>query len=74
MSQVELLYRLQQTEDDIRGDKKRLAEVIRLQSESVELIKARKRIESTQAGLSQHRVIQKDLSLQLDGLSYKGKR
>ncbi len=74
MSQVELLYRLQQTEDEIREDKKRLAEVIRLQSESVELLEARKTVTSTESEVSRLRVIQKDLSLEFDGLSDKAKR
>jgi predicted nucleic acid-binding Zn-ribbon protein len=74
MSQVDLLYRLQQTEDEIRKDKKRLTEVIRLQSESVELIMARTKAEDTESSIAGLRAIQKDLSLELDGLSDKVKR
>ena len=74
MSQVDLLYRLQQTENEVREDKKRLAEVIRLQSDNVELVKARKRIESKESDLSGLRVRQTDLNLELDGLSTKAKR
>ena len=74
MSQVDLLYRLQQTEDEIRVDKKRLTDVIRLQSESVELIKARKDVESTASELTRLRVIQNDKSLEVDGLHDKAKR
>jgi predicted nucleic acid-binding Zn-ribbon protein len=74
MSQVDLLYRLQQTEDEIRKDKKRLTEVIRLQSESVELIKARKKAADTESLIGGLRAIQKDLNLELDGLTDKAKR
>ena len=74
MSQVDLLYRLQQTEDEIREDKKRLTEVIRLQSESVELIKARTKAAETESSIAGLRAIQKDLSLQLDGVNDKAKR
>lgn len=74
MSQVDLLYRLQQTEDEIREDKKRLTEVIRLQSESVELIKARTKAAETESSIAGLRAIQKDLSLQLDGVNDKAER
>ncbi|MGB3714352.1 MAG: hypothetical protein WA996_07980 [Candidatus Promineifilaceae bacterium] len=74
MSQVDLLYRLQQTENEVREDKKRLAEVIRLQSENPELAKARKRVGSTESDLSRLRVRQTDLNLELVGLSSKAKR
>jgi predicted nucleic acid-binding Zn-ribbon protein len=74
MSQVDLLYRLQQAENEIREDKKRLAEVIRLQSESVELTRARQRAAAAETELHRRRVIQKDLNLELDGLSDKAKR
>ncbi len=74
MSQVDLLYRLQQTENEVREDRKRLAEVIRLQSENVELAKARKRVDSTGSDLSRLRVRQTDLNLELEGLSSKAKR
>jgi predicted nucleic acid-binding Zn-ribbon protein len=74
MSQVGLLYRFQQTENEVREDKKRLAEVIRLQSENAELIKARKQVDSAESELSHLRVRQTDLSLELDSLSTKAKR
>ena len=74
MSQVDLLYRLQQTENEVREDKKRLAEVIRLQSENVELVKARKSIDAKKSDLSRLRVRQTDLNLELEGLSSKAKR
>ena len=74
MSQVDLLYRLQQAEDGIREDKKRLAEVIRLQSESAGLIKARQRAEISQEELTRLRVVQTDLGLELDGLTEKSRR
>ena len=74
MSQVDLLFRLQQIEDANKDDKKRLAEVIRLQSESIGLVKGRKAVESAEAELSQLRVIQKDKNLELDGLCDKAKK
>ena len=66
MSQVDLLYRLQQTENEVREDKKRLAEVIRLQSESVELLKARQDAAASEVEVHRRRALQKDLSLELD--------
>jgi predicted nucleic acid-binding Zn-ribbon protein len=74
MSQVDLLYRLQQAENEIGEDRERLAEVIRLQSESVELIRARNRAASAEAELHGLRARQNDLNLELDGLSDKAKR
>ena len=74
MSQVDLLYRLQRTEDEIREDKKRLAEVIRLQSESAALIKARAKAEVTESELGKLRAKQNGLTLDLEDLSSKAKR
>ncbi|MFN2187902.1 MAG: zinc ribbon domain-containing protein [Candidatus Promineifilaceae bacterium] len=74
MSQVDLLYRLQQIEDENKADKKRLAEVIRLQSESIELIKARKAVETAETEVSRLRAIQKEMNLELDDLCDKAKR
>ena len=74
MSQVDLLYRLQQIEDENRDDRKRLAEVIRLQSESVELVKARNAHELADEEVSRLQVIQKDRNLELDGLCDKAKK
>jgi predicted nucleic acid-binding Zn-ribbon protein len=74
MSQVDVLYRIQQTEDEIREDKKRLAKVIRMQSESVQLINARNLVTSTKSEVTRLRVKQMDLSLENDGLCDKAKR
>lgn len=74
MSQVDLLYRLQQAENEIKADKKRLAEVIRLQSESGELLKARQDAAASEVEVHRRRALQKDLSLEFDGLSEKAKR
>jgi len=74
MSQVDLVYRLQQIDDEIRTGKKRLGEVIRLQTESKGLGKARERVAAVDERLLTWRVTQKDLSLELDGLNDKVKR
>jgi predicted nucleic acid-binding Zn-ribbon protein len=74
MSQLDLLYRLQQAESEIREDKKRLTDAIRHQSESVELVKARRRAESTESTLDKLRAVQKELTLNLETLNAKAKR
>ncbi|MGD2049819.1 MAG: C4-type zinc ribbon domain-containing protein [Chloroflexota bacterium] len=74
MSQVELLFRLQHTDDEIRAAKNRLSEVIRLQTESQELLAARKRAEMAAYELNQRRAQQTDLNLELSSLENKSKR
>jgi predicted nucleic acid-binding Zn-ribbon protein len=74
MSQIDLLYRLQQIEDEVRNDEKRLTVVIRLQSESTELITARRRVAAIGETLHGRRAKQKDLSLELDSLITKAQR
>ena len=48
MSQVDLLFRLQQIDDEIREGKKRLSQVILLQKEDDQLIDARQRKKTAQ--------------------------
>lgn len=74
MSQIDLLYRLQQTENSIKEGKKRLAEAIRLQSESAELIKARKEAAEAEATLRSLTAQRNDINLALEGISSKAKR
>jgi predicted nucleic acid-binding Zn-ribbon protein len=74
MSQVELLFRLQHTDDEIRAAKDRLSEVIRLQSENQDLLAARKRSKVTANELNQRRAQQTDLNLELNSLEDKANR
>ncbi len=74
MSQVDLLYQLQQTDDAIREGKKRLAEVVRLQTESKELIEAQGRARAAETELQKWRTRHNDLNLELSSLNGKAKR
>ncbi|MFN2223478.1 MAG: C4-type zinc ribbon domain-containing protein [Chloroflexota bacterium] len=74
MSQVDLLYRLQQIDDEIRAGKKRLSQVIRSQRETEELLVARKLAESAAAELHEHRATQTSLNLELKSLNSKAQR
>lgn len=74
MSQVGLLYRLQQMDDEIRADKNRLGEVIRSQQETKELLLARQRVETAAAELQGYRASQTDLNLELSSLNSKAQR
>lgn len=74
MSQVDLLYRLQQIDDEINQKKHRLGEVLRLQQGNNAIKEARERAETAAAELQQWRTQQKDLNLELKGLTDKTKR
>lgn len=74
MSQVALLFRLQQIDDETKAAKSRLNDVIRLQTEDKELLAARKRAEKTAHELNQRRARQTDLNLELSSLDGKAKR
>ncbi len=74
MSQVALLYRLQQFDDEIRAGKKRLSDVVRLQAESNELLAARNRSETTAVELHQLHAHQTDINLELNSLVEKSNR
>lgn len=73
MSQIDHLYRLQQTDDEIRQDKERLSAVLGLQAESTELINARERIEVAASELQKRRTEYNALNLELRTLSTKSK-
>jgi hypothetical protein len=74
MSQVDLLYRLQQIDDEIAQKKQRFGEVLRLQKESKGLTDARERSKTAAAESQRLRTQQLDLNLELKGLTDKAKR
>jgi predicted nucleic acid-binding Zn-ribbon protein len=71
MAQVQLLYRLQQIDSEIREKKQRLGEVIRAQKESEALLAARRRAETAAADLQAKRLRHNKLSAELVGLNNK---
>lgn len=74
MSQVDLLYRLQQIDSEILEKKRRLGQVLRLQAESEELATARSRADTAAAILRKGQAQQQDLNLELKGVIDKAKR
>ena len=74
MSQVLLLYRLQEIDTEYREKKQRLTEVLRAQKETDVLLAARKQVETAVATLKKWRTQHKELSLELEGLNAKAKR
>ena len=74
MSQADLLYRLQQIDDEIRKSKVRLAQVIKLQGKSAALEGARQRAQETAEVLSEWRGQQSALNLELSKVNEKSKR
>ena len=74
MSQARQLLQLQEIDTEIRDKKKRLGEVLQLQTETEELLAARKRVETAVSELTQWQTKRKDLNLELDGLNSRIKR
>lgn len=74
MSQVDLLYRLQQIDDAIRENKKRLTRVIGLQKESSDLEAAKLTAEIAAEDLKKWRGNQNTLNLELSAVNEKAKR
>jgi hypothetical protein len=74
MSQVDLLYRLQQIDDDSRSSKERLKQIIRRQKESETLAVARKRAENAAGEHRQWQSRQNELALEFGSLNDKVKR
>jgi len=74
MSQADLLYRLQQIDDEIRKSKVRLAQVIKLQGRSSTLEAARQRSQETADLLSERRGKQSTLNFELSSLNEKSTR
>lgn len=71
MGQLQLLYRLQQTDTEIREKKARLAEVMALQKETAVLKSARLRAENATAELDRWQTILTDLNLELGSVNNK---
>lgn len=71
MNQLQLLYQLQQIDDRLRAGKRRLEGVIQALQGSQELQASRARKEAGDARLQQRRLQQKDLELELGGLTGK---
>ncbi len=74
MSQIQLLYQLQQIDSEFQDKRQRLAEVLRAQKETAELLQARERMETAVSTLRQWQTQRQDLSLELDGVNSKAKR
>ncbi len=74
MSQVELLYRFQQVENEIRQDKQRLIILTRSLTESEALLSARQRNERAALEVQRWRTTQTDLNLELASLNDKANR
>lgn len=74
MSQVNLLFRLQELDDRLRAEKKRLGDVLRLQNESEQLLAARRQAEEAEADYQNWKRIQNSLNGDVKSLSQKAKR
>jgi predicted nucleic acid-binding Zn-ribbon protein len=74
MGQINLLYHLQQIDDEVREDKKRLEQVVRLQTESDALLDARDRAVRAVNDLKAARSQQSGFNLELNSLNDKIKR
>lgn len=74
MSQIDLLYQLQQIDDELRAGKRRLQEVLQELQGSERLEQARRRYEASSAQLRQAKSRQKELELELGSLTEKLKR
>ncbi len=74
MSQIQLLYQLQQIDSEFQEKRQRLADVLRAQKETEELIAARARLETAVTNLRSWQTQHKDLTLELEGVNTKAKR
>ncbi len=74
MSQARVLYDLQQIDNEIRAEKQRLGEVLRLQKEPAALLAARERAAAAQTDLQQWQARHKDLTLEIASVAEKAKR
>ncbi|MFN2141473.1 MAG: zinc ribbon domain-containing protein [Candidatus Promineifilaceae bacterium] len=74
MSQVQLLYRLQQYDSEITQKKQRLAEVVQLQRETQELLAARKRLQNASDEVTKWTTTQTDLNLELGTVNEEARR
>jgi uncharacterized protein len=74
MSQIELLYRLQQIDDELRQKKNRLTEVIRAQRSNPELEAARQRAAQATTAYEKHHGHHTNLNLELKSINDKARR
>lgn len=74
MSQAQVLYDLQQIDNEIRAEKQRLGEVLRLQKEPAALLAARERAAAARADLQQWQAQHKDLTLEIASVAEKARR
>lgn len=74
MSEIPLLYHLQEIDTEFREKKQRLTEVLRAQKETEALLVARQRLETAVAALKKWQTQHKELSLELESLTTKAKR
>lgn len=74
MSQTQILYNLQQLDNEIREKKLRLGEVLRAQKEPQSLIDARQQAEKLESQLHAQRGRHKDLTLELGSVNDKARR
>jgi uncharacterized protein len=74
MSQIELLYRLQQIDDELRQKKNRLTEVIRAQRGHPDLEMARQRAAQAKAAYEKYHSRHTHLNLELQSINDKARR
>lgn len=74
MSQIELLYRLQQIDDEMRQKKHRLTEVIRAQRGNAQLESARQRATRATSIYQKHHSQHTNLNLEFTGITDKIRR
>lgn len=74
MSQAQILYELQQLDDQIRAGKQRLGEVLRAQKETEALTAARAQAAAAAKKLQQWQTRHTDLRLELGSVNEKAKR
>jgi uncharacterized protein len=73
MSQIDVLYRLQQIDTEIRDKKKRLGDVLRAQKESEALLAARARATAAAAEQKKWQTKQQNLNLEIGTIANKVK-
>lgn len=71
MSQIQLLYRLQQVDTEIREKKQRLGDVLKAQKEGEEILAARKQVETAVSDVRKWQTRRQDLNLELGSLNDK---
>lgn len=74
MSQIYLLYHLQQIDSEIKEKKDHLRDVLHAQQQTGPLLAARQRAKETEVALHNFRTQQKDLELELGGVNEKAQR